>query len=288
MTAPIAARERTQLHALAYLQLAGRFASPTDWGADDGYLIRCLEEAGWHDAARLAGEADAAAIASPDAFRRAFLRIVDRSLPPPYETTYTSRGSPANLADIAGFYRAFGVEIAGEKPDHLVAELEYLALLALREAHAREAGDDEHAVLCAQARASFLRDHAGCWLDAFAGRFETRRGRVRVDDRATSTIAADAREHGVAPSVASARRRAIPGPAGRSLASALTDQPRSSTDRITARGSRCRKRRPGGSPAQSGPPAIAAPPSTPHHACHGEITRAPAWRTSRPARPRAA
>ncbi len=216
MTAPIAARERTQLHALAYFQLAGRFASPTDWGADDGYLIRCLEEAGWHDAARLAGEADAAAIASPDAFRRAFLRIVDRSLPPPYETTYTSRGSPADLADIAGFYRAFGVEIAGEKPDHLVAELEYLALLALREAHAREAGDDEHAVLCAQARASFLRDHAGCWLDAFAERIRDEHGEGACElmvHAAASAIAADAREHGVAPSVASAHADVpFPGP----------------------------------------------------------------------------
>ena len=74
------------------------------------------------------------------------------------------------LADIAGFYRAFGFQAGGsrhERPDHLAAELEFMYLLALKEAYALENGLVEQAGICQQAQCAFLRDHLGRWVGLF-------------------------------------------------------------------------------------------------------------------------
>jgi DMSO reductase family type II enzyme chaperone len=68
------------------------------------------------------------------------------------------------MADVAGFYRAFGVVLdeGAERPDHIAAELEFMNLLAVKEAIARQLeGDDEHAEICRDASRAFLRDHLG-------------------------------------------------------------------------------------------------------------------------------
>jgi len=68
------------------------------------------------------------------------------------------------MADVAGFYRAFGVEVGGgdERPDHVRAELEFMNLLAVKETIARQEEDDgEHAEICLNASRAFLRDHLG-------------------------------------------------------------------------------------------------------------------------------
>jgi len=75
------------------------------------------------------------------------------------------------MADIAGFYRAFGFQVGGrlhERPDHLAAELEFLYVLSLKEAYAVEKGISEHAEVCVEARRSFLRDHLGRWISLVA------------------------------------------------------------------------------------------------------------------------
>lgn len=75
------------------------------------------------------------------------------------------------MADIAGFYRAFGFAVGGavrERPDHLAVELEFMHLLALKEAYALEQNLIEHAEICSEAQRKFLQDHLGCWLDLFA------------------------------------------------------------------------------------------------------------------------
>lgn len=91
-----------------------------------------------------------------------------------YETEY---GLPhefrqsQELADISGFYRAFGFAIGGsvrERPDHLAAELEFMHVLALKEAHARLNGLVEPAEVCIEAQAKFLGEHLGTWIDLFA------------------------------------------------------------------------------------------------------------------------
>ena len=93
----------------------------------------------------------------------------------PYETSYEPRpgvsgGKPFQLADIAGFYRAFGFEVSGERPDHIVPELEFAALLCAKEAYARICGEPEGAEVCAEARRKFMTEHLGAWLPQLSQR----------------------------------------------------------------------------------------------------------------------
>jgi len=79
------------------------------------------------------------------------------------------------IADVAGFYRAFGVEVAPgtERPDHITAELEFMHLLAVKESVARsEGGEEEHVAVCRDAARTFLRDHLGRWAQRFAERLK--------------------------------------------------------------------------------------------------------------------
>ena len=86
------------------------------------------------------------------------------------ETAYLRRDKGAILADIAGFYRAFGFAAAagtGEKSDHLVTELEFVALLLVLRAQAMAAEKPEAEAVTRDALAAFAADHLGDWLPAF-------------------------------------------------------------------------------------------------------------------------
>jgi DMSO reductase family type II enzyme chaperone len=91
-----------------------------------------------------------------------------------YETEYGLAGEfrqSQEMADIAGFYQAFGFKVGGkqrERPDHLATELEFLYLLTLKEAYAAEQGIEEHVEVCSQARQAFLKDHLGRWIGLVA------------------------------------------------------------------------------------------------------------------------
>lgn len=91
---------------------------------------------------------------------------------PAYETSYGSAHifmQSHELADIAGFYRAFGMNPTGlERPDHLAVEMEFMHWLLIKEEHAR--GRPDAAEVCREARRAFLRDHLGRWVGAFAAR----------------------------------------------------------------------------------------------------------------------
>jgi hypothetical protein len=94
---------------------------------------------------------------------------------PPYETDYCHWEDPtyraSQMADVAGFYRAFGVEPGGERPerpDHVSIELEFVALLYRKSLVALAAGDSENADVCCMAREAFVRDHVGWWMPTFA------------------------------------------------------------------------------------------------------------------------
>lgn len=124
-----------------------------------------------------AGEFDARPLgaAAPDAgeLSRRWVRWFDQGRVAPYEcsnTPPTAGGHTARLADVAGFYRAFGMTVAGDRPDHVVAELEFASLVSLAEASALERDDADQAEVAAGAARAFLRDHLGTWLDAWAAR----------------------------------------------------------------------------------------------------------------------
>jgi len=69
------------------------------------------------------------------------------------------------LADIAGFYRAFGVEVRGQRPDELAAELEFCSLLSLKDAYARERRLRKLRLASEDALRTFLHDHLGRWAE---------------------------------------------------------------------------------------------------------------------------
>ena len=78
------------------------------------------------------------------------------------------------LADLAAFYRAFGLEVAGdagERHDHLCLELEFMCVLAAKEAYALEHQlDADQLAQGRNAQKKFLREHLGRWAPAFARR----------------------------------------------------------------------------------------------------------------------
>lgn len=78
---------------------------------------------------------------------------------------------PHRLADIAAFYRAHGLEVtadATERQDHICMELEFMSVLAAKEAYARHKGTEQNeVVICQETQKRFLREHLARWTPAF-------------------------------------------------------------------------------------------------------------------------
>ena len=80
-------------------------------------------------------------------------------------------GQPVDIADVSGFYLAFGFALPGSSaspPDHLGAELEFMSLLHLKIALALQHGQPEELRITRSAMAAFLKDHLGRWSKPFA------------------------------------------------------------------------------------------------------------------------
>ncbi len=92
----------------------------------------------------------------------------------PYESEYGNRAliqQAHELADLAGFYEAFGLRVASarpERPDHVACELEFFGFLSRKEAWALEASDSEMLEITRLAAGKFLREHLGRFGRAFA------------------------------------------------------------------------------------------------------------------------
>jgi len=95
-----------------------------------------------------------------------------------YETEYgrmrgLSKGN--DLADISGFYRAFGLtpddSSTHEMLDHIAVELEFYAVLLAKEDYLSGEGDLEGTEIVEDARKKFLEAHLGPLAKAVAARF---------------------------------------------------------------------------------------------------------------------
>jgi TorA maturation chaperone TorD len=97
---------------------------------------------------------------------------------PPYETEYVNGKFAVQraqtLADINGFYNAFGLKPSTAHPercDHIVLQLEFMAFLFGLELQAAEddsAAREERIRICRAARERFFREHLAWWAPAFA------------------------------------------------------------------------------------------------------------------------
>lgn len=178
------ALDRALARADVYRVLAAVFRDPDEPAADDELELRTLRSA----AQRLGSSVTPAAWAAirriarrdarADEHRVIFGHVVAHGCPP-YETEFGRRhvfGQSQELGDIRGFYEAFGVRprTGGERPDHVACELEFLALLALKEAIAVAGADDQRQQLCHDAARHFLQDHPGRWVRALAARIVQR------------------------------------------------------------------------------------------------------------------
>jgi len=116
-----------------------------------------------------------------DDHTRVFGLVVSKHCPP-YEVQYCPQTfsiyRSQRMADVAGTYRAFGVEPGRDVPeraDHVACELEFLAWAVAKERHARVRSDkpsdepwEERASVCRDAQRDFVAEHFAWWVPAFA------------------------------------------------------------------------------------------------------------------------
>ncbi|MBM4342400.1 MAG: molecular chaperone TorD family protein [Deltaproteobacteria bacterium] len=187
--APLPRPSDTQILARADLLFAVRdLVSPPspasrdkleDLAAEAGELVAA---AGLDDAAPASGlplseslaQAAQDALAQPDGERAAELLTWSAAATglDLCECAYVRRDRGAILGDIAGFYAAFGVRTVGAetRPDELVRELEFLALLHMLRMRARGEGDVDAESVVAEAADDFWTEHLGAWVALPAAR----------------------------------------------------------------------------------------------------------------------
>jgi len=156
---PTADVHRELLEGLKPARVAAETLSP-ELGASMEHAAAAIES---RDRKRLAAE-----------YRKTFTLSASPDCPL-YECAYSAKHvyqEAQSLADLSGFYTAFGLEIAGERPDGLAAELEFVALLALKEGVAREQGLKAEAGVCREGARLFLREHLARWAGNIGRRVE--------------------------------------------------------------------------------------------------------------------
>lgn len=157
--------------------LASALASYPDEEVEQTIRSLCPALAGHVAAARFVAALDEER--GFDELRAAYVGTFDRgdgriSL---YETEYGRMRGMAKgneLADISGFYRAFGLvpdqDRVHEMLDHVAVELEFYAVLLAKQRHLDEAGDREGGAIVEDARRKFLAAHLGPLAKAVGSR----------------------------------------------------------------------------------------------------------------------
>jgi TorA maturation chaperone TorD len=114
---------------------------------------------------------------NPHQVHEEFIRIFGHTLSKeiaPYELEYLKNQEvfavTQSLADINGFYAAFGLHVdAAERADHIAIEAEFLSHVILKEAVAIENNLGEESIeVCRKAQHDFMREHFLWWAAGFA------------------------------------------------------------------------------------------------------------------------
>lgn len=113
-----------------------------------------------------------------EAYVRCFGHTISKECPP-YEAEYGQAHifqQTQALADIAGFYRAFGLDLAPslkDRLDHIAVELEFMQFLCLKEAYAQaNRHSEDRLAMCREVQRKFLGEHLGGWAVEFGRRLE--------------------------------------------------------------------------------------------------------------------
>ena len=179
-------------------QTAGRIESAVERGLAYALLARCLAHPDDENvaASREAAEAAGPFLADGPVGELAGLAAeAERSeLEPGYVQVFTLSASPdcpnfetaffpaepvvqtARMADIAGFYLAFGVDVGGRglRPDDISVELEFMAYLCRKQVYASEHLGAAQMAQAVRAQRLFLREHLGQWGVALGRRVALR------------------------------------------------------------------------------------------------------------------
>jgi TorA maturation chaperone TorD len=163
--------------AAAYALLARALAYP------DETTFAALKEtaamaADWLEGTPLEVLVRQAMVAEREPLQEAYVRNFTLSSSPDcptFETAFLSidAGQQTHrMADIAGFYRAFGVDPAapGYRPDDLPVELEFMGYLCRKELFAKERLGAPRVQQTLRAERMFLREHLGRWASPLGRR----------------------------------------------------------------------------------------------------------------------
>ena len=173
------AAESSAVRSGIYAVLAQGFSQPNKKVVE--FLRQCRSEiaSGEPAPSELRALLEAVDATTLEELSRTYIKLFDPvSGPFPYEAELNKPHDDFSkahvLADVNGFYRAFGVEPSCERPDHIAAELDFMYYLALKEAHALRAGQADNASLCRDAQQKFFGEHLSTWTDTL---LETMRAR---------------------------------------------------------------------------------------------------------------
>jgi len=186
--------------AVVYRMLSMGFQPPTEarldeMGARDGFravtaATQYLDGVNATALASVAARLEALAVPDADTLSASFWRLfghTTRGLICACETEYGPDNGfhqPQQLADIAGFYFAFGlhpVAATDTRADHIACECEFMDFLSRKQAHLLDQADagadlSETLEVTEMAERSFLREHLGRFGRAFAARVATEDG----------------------------------------------------------------------------------------------------------------